>query len=238
MKPVPCIVVLDTCVLISNVLRQGLLDLARQGCFVPAWSRIIGDEWVRNAARLWEIDVSEVQTQWDALQAAWPAADLGDVAAYKQGLERSDPKDWHVVAAARKALAQCAAPTRVAVVTRNIRDFHRAELYHLGLELLDPDQLMVRCLEHHPERIAAMLARVPGYAMEYGRPREALGDILRRERLFRLNKLWETMRPPLREPAESPLTESPLTELPLTGAPLIESRPSGLAGGDKEEGWP
>jgi hypothetical protein len=77
-----------------------------------------------------------------------------------------------------------------------------------------------------------MLARVPGYAMEYGRPREALGDILRRERLFRLNKLWETVRPPLREPAESPLTE-----LPLTGAPLIEPRPSGLAGGDKEEGW-
>lgn len=219
MKPLPRIVVLDTCVLISNVLRQGLLNLARQGCFAPAWSAIIGDEWVRNAARLWEIDVAQVQAQWDALQLAWPAADLGDVAQYKQGLERSDPKDWHVVAAARKALAQSSAQVRVAVVTRNIRDFHRAELHHLGLELLDPDQLMVRCLEQYPDRAMAMLARIPEYAMEYGRPREELGEILRRERLFRLNKLQENSRLPLRG---------------LVGPQAAESGPSGLSTRNEE----
>ncbi len=32
----PDVVVIDTCVLISNVLRRLLLRLAREGCFCPA----------------------------------------------------------------------------------------------------------------------------------------------------------------------------------------------------------
>ena len=50
MNSLPDVVVLDTCVLISNVLRRMLLRLATEGCFRVAWSSVIGDEWCRNAA--------------------------------------------------------------------------------------------------------------------------------------------------------------------------------------------
>ncbi|MCC2595162.1 PIN domain-containing protein [Pusillimonas sp. MFBS29] len=185
---IPRIIVLDTCVLISNVLRQGFLHLAQQGCFEPAWSRIIGDEWCRTAARLWAVDQADIDAQWRALQQDFPAADCGEISTFKEGLKRSDPKDWHVIAAARAA--QAARPdTSVGIVTRNIRDFNRSEMHHLGLVLLDPDQLLLRCQEEYPQHIKALLESLPAYAQAPGRPLESVSDILKRERLFRFNKV-------------------------------------------------
>ncbi|NYT85545.1 PIN domain-containing protein [Pollutimonas harenae] len=185
---IPQVLVLDTCVLISNVLRRGLLQLARQGCFEPAWSRIIGDEWRRNAARLWSVSQDEVDAQWRSLQQGFPAADCGEIEDYKKGLQRSDPKDWHVIAAARSM--QAARPqASVGIVTRNIRDFNRSELHGLDLTLLDPDQLLLRCWEAYPQCMLELLEALPAYAQAPGRPVEAVSVILKRERLFRLNKV-------------------------------------------------
>lgn len=187
-KPLPNIIVIDTCVLISNVLRRLLLRLADSGLFRPAWSPIIGDEWQRNAARIWDTTPEDIASQWSELQQAYPDADQGEVSAYKQGLKRSDPKDWHVVAAARAASdrhAQC----DVAVVTRNIKDFNRSELRGLGLLLLDPDELLVRCWQHDAGSVALALSKVDGDYAAVGRQAGPLEEVLRRERLFRLNRL-------------------------------------------------
>jgi hypothetical protein len=180
--------VLDTCVLISNVLRRALLHLAAQGCFQLAWSPVIGDEWRRNAARLWGVSDADVQEQWNALQVAFPMADQGDVSEFKSGLRRSDPKDWHVVAAGRAVLARQPQGS-VAIVTRNIRDFNRSELRGLGLGLLDPDQLLLGCWQERPALMSDLLSKLPDYALAPGRDLEAVDVILRRERLFRLNRL-------------------------------------------------
>ncbi len=188
MSTLPETLVLDTCVLISNVLRRALLRLAAQGCFELAWSPVIGDEWRRNAARLWSVSDADVQEQWDALQLAFPLADQGDVTEFKAGLRRSDPKDWHVVAAGRAVLAR-RPQGGVAIVTRNIRDFNRSELRGLGLELLDPDQLLLRCWQDHPGMMSDLLRKLPDYALAPGRDPEPVEAILRRERLFRLNRL-------------------------------------------------
>ena len=185
---IPQVLVLDTCVLISNVLRRGLLHLAGQGCFEPAWSRVIGDEWCRNAARLWSVPQADIDMQWDRLQQDFPAADCGEVETYKEGLRRSDPKDWHVIAAARSV--QAARPeASVGIVTRNIKDFNRSELFGLGLSLLDPDQLLQRCWQAYPEVVGELLNVLPAYAQAPGKPMDTVGVILKRERLFRFNKV-------------------------------------------------
>jgi predicted nucleic acid-binding protein len=188
LSSLPETIVLDTCVLISNVLRRALLHLAAQGCFQLAWSPIIGDEWRRNAARLWGVSDADVQEQWNALQVAFPMADQGDVSEFKSGLRRSDPKDWHVVAAGRAVLARQPQGS-VAIVTRNIRDFNRSELRGLGLGLLDPDQLLLGCWQERPALMSDLLSKLPDYALAPGRDLEAVDVILRRERLFRLNRL-------------------------------------------------
>lgn len=185
---VPDVLVIDTCVLISSVLRPLLLRMAQSGCFVPVWSTIIGDEWRRTAARLWQSPTADIEQQWQALQNDFPDADIGDVSHFKAGLERSDPKDWHVIAAGRAAMARYSDST-VAIVTRNIKDFHRAELRRLGLYLFDPDQLMSRFWTHAPHQVCAHLTALPDYTGIPGGQPETLESLLKRERLFRLNRL-------------------------------------------------
>lgn len=192
-RPVlPEILVLDTCVLISNVLRLLLLRLASAGWFEPVWSPIIGDEWRRTAARLWQTPDGDIAEQWSALQREFPQADIGDVSQFKEGLQRSDPKDWHVIAAARAALVHYPGAT-VAILTRNIKDFHRAELRGLGIYLFDPDQLMSRLWVQKSEQLFCYLAALPDAVCGPDRDVESLEVVLKRERLFRLNRLTQAV---------------------------------------------
>jgi hypothetical protein len=137
---------------------------------------------------LWGVPADEVAAQWQALQLDFPQADLGEVEAFKEGLRYSDPKDWHVVAAARAALVRWPGqPT--AVLTRNLKDFDRRELRVLGLQLYDPDRYLELCWGAHGEPLrcalellAQDLAQIEGAA--------PLDEVLGRESLYRLRKLW------------------------------------------------
>lgn len=189
MPLVPDVIVIDTCVLISSVLRPLLLRMADAGFFVPVWSTRIGDEWRRTAGRLWKTPGPEIALQWQTLQEGFPEADMGDVDGYEDGLERSDPKDWHVIAAGRAAQERHAGST-VAIVTRNLKDFHRAELRRLGLYLFDPDQLMSRWWMRDARRVHTQLAALPDHIGIPDYEPETLEALLKRERLFRLNRLF------------------------------------------------
>ena len=188
----PGLLVLDTCVLLSNVLRRVLLRLAAQGCFLPVWSERIGNEWRRNAARIWSVPAADVDEQWAALQQAFPEADQGDVSAFEKGLHRSDPKDWHVIAAGRAAKGRHPART-AAIVTRNIRDFNRTELRGYGLTLFEPDELLLRFHLAYPQRMQAVMPDIPALATAPGQDPASLESILKRERLFRLNRAYRSL---------------------------------------------
>lgn len=189
--PVPGILVLDTCVLLSNVLRRMLLRLAALGCFIPVWSGRIGEEWCRNAARIWGVPIRGVMMQWAAMQQVFPDADQGDVSRYEAGLQRSDHKDWHVIAAGRAAKSRYQGYT-AAILTRNTKDFNRTELRGYGLALFEPDELLVRCHTAYPEHMASLMPDVPRLAMALDSEPDSLETVLKRERLFRLNRLYRS----------------------------------------------
>lgn len=181
-------VVLDTCVLMSTILKNLLLRLAQSGIFEPVWADYIGQEWRRNASRVWAVSDEDITAQWQDMQTAFPQADMGIVGEFETGLSKSDRKDWHVIAAGRTALALHPGQS-VCILTRNLRDFNRSELRLLGLSLLDPDQFLVKCYELNPDLLVQLLALIPDDAVKIGRPREPLETVLKRERLFRLNSL-------------------------------------------------
>lgn len=143
-------VVLDTCVLMSTILKNLLLRLAQSGMFEPVWGDYIGQEWRRNASRVWTVSEQDIAIQWQDMQSAFPRADMGIVSQLETGLSKSDPKDWHVIAAGRAALALYPGQS-VCILTRNLRDFNRSELRLLGLSLFDPDQFLVKCYELDPD---------------------------------------------------------------------------------------
>ncbi len=181
-------VVLDTCVLMSTILKNLLLRLAQSGMFEPVWADYIGQEWRRNASRVWAVSDEDITAQWQDMQTAFPQADMGIVSEFETGLSKSDRKDWHVIAAGRAALARHHGQS-VCILTRNLRDFNRSELRLLGLSLFDPDPFLVKCYELNPDLLMQLLALIPDDAVKIGRPREALETVLKRERLFRLNSL-------------------------------------------------
>ncbi len=188
MTTLPPFVVLDTCVLISNVLRHVLLRLAEQDVFSPAWSPVIGDEWRRTAERLWAVPSDHIHDQWEALQAGFPDADQRDVSAYKAGLKYSDPKDWHVIAVAC-AVQERYAGSPVGILTRNTKDFNRSELRRLDIQRWEPDAFLSSCFEYHAELVLEALAELLGQEKTARRYDEPLIGMLKRERLFRLNRL-------------------------------------------------
>lgn len=188
------LVVLDACVLMSGVLRPALLTLAGAGLFKPLWSERIGLEWRRNAARLWDIPIGTLESEWQLMKDQFPRADAGDVTPYETGLRYSDAKDWHVIAAglAGRARSGLAHRPEVTVLTWNLKDFNRSELRRQGMDSCDPDRMLTRWWQQDAHAVYTVLSDTLDELAALGRPREGdLVQTLRRERLFRLARLAE-----------------------------------------------
>lgn len=185
------LVVLDACVLMSGVLRPALLTLAEAGLFMPLWSERIGLEWRRNAARLWDIPLATLETEWELMKSRFPRADAGDVTPYETGLRYSDAKDWHVIAAGLASRARCGLQQRpeVRVLTWNLKDFNRSELKRADMSAWDPDRQISALMEQDPAGLALALRTVRDHALARGRD-EPVTETLRRERLFRCGRLY------------------------------------------------
>lgn len=184
---VPSVIVLDTCILISNVLRFISLSLAQEGYFQPAWSWVIRDEWLRNASRLWGVEVAQLEKDWELWEQQFPQANQGNIQPYKEGLVYSDPKDWHVIAAAKAVKAQQPQCT-VGILTRNTKDFNRSELARLGIQRLEPDAFFCALWPRAKDDFITILQQLPKAVQAPDKPLLPLTELLKRERLFNFNK--------------------------------------------------
>ena len=190
-SPAPPFVVLDACVLMSTLQRQLLLRVADQRVFQPIWTEYIGEEWRRNAARLWQIPPAKLAAQWNAMNQRFPGAMEADTGPYEIGLRYSDPKDFHVIAAglARRARCGLQRPPAVQVMTWNLKDFDRSELRRQGLDVYSPDQLLADWWRAESSRLDAAVQAVAADRVALGHTPEPLADTLERERLHRLKRL-------------------------------------------------
>lgn len=183
--------VLDACIMMSGLLRPLLLNLAQRGLFMPLWTDKIGQEWQRNAARLWPIDPVLLKNEWQHMQAQFPAANMGDVAEFETELKHTDRKDKHVAATGIAAVfAQQDHP--VSILTWNIKDFSRSELRRQQLGLIDPDRLLSQWWPIERHALATALDATVAELVSSGRRQpEPMLSMLRRDRLFRLAGLYE-----------------------------------------------
>jgi hypothetical protein len=186
--------VLDACVLMSGLLRPLLLDLAQAGLFAPLWSDKIGQEWQRNAARLWPIDISLLKDEWQLMQERFPASNMGDVTFFETDLKHTDRKDKHVaavgIAAVQKNIAQ-----PISVLTWNIKDFSRSELRKQQLGLIDPDRLLSQWWPTQQSTLAHHIDLAIETLFLTGRRQpEPVLSMLKRDRLFRLAACYDRHR--------------------------------------------
>lgn len=189
-KPLPFIVV-DTCILLSNVLRYLSFAVASHGYFYPVWSPCIRAEWLRNAARLWQLPAAQLATDWEQWEQQYPLANQSQYFAYTQGLQYSDPKDWHVIAAARAAQASTGGP--VGILTKNIKDFNRSELRRLHIQRYSPDVFFHEWALQQPNLAKTVLEGVVQTTQTAQGPVYSLSELLKRERLFNLNTYYRSL---------------------------------------------
>lgn len=191
-QPAPApFIVLDACVLMSGILRRLLLRLAEAGVFTPVWTERIGEEWRRNAARIWDIPPEVLADFWAEMNASFPQANEVDTQVYEASLRYSDPKDFHVIAAglARRARCGLQQPPVVQVLTWNLKDFNRSELRRQGLDVYNPDRMLVQWWQADPARMREAVAQIPADYVALDREPLPLSTILHRERLYGLKSL-------------------------------------------------
>ncbi|MFE3718998.1 PIN domain-containing protein [Streptomyces cyaneofuscatus] len=140
-------VVLDTCVLYPNYLRDTLLRLAEAELYEPLWSADILDELARNVAE--RIGPLKAKGLVDAMAGAFPESLVTGYAALLSAMT-NDPKDRHVLAAAVGGDAH-------AVVTLNLKDFPAAAAEPYGIEVLHPDDFLLDMLDLAPVEMNAVL---------------------------------------------------------------------------------
>ena len=183
--------VLDACVMMSGLLRPLMLSLGHAGVLVPIWTDKIGDEWQRNAARLWPIEPALLAEEWQRMQEQFPLANMGDVTEFEGELRHTDRKDKHVAAAGIAAVARKVSGP-VSVLTWNIKDFSRSELRKQGLGLSDPDRLLSLWWPTHKAVLTEHIDQTLSELFASGRRQpEPVVTMLKRDRLFRLAGCYE-----------------------------------------------
>ncbi|MEU3006412.1 PIN domain-containing protein [Streptomyces sp. NPDC007020] len=156
-------VLLDTCVLYPNYLRDTLLRLAEAELYEPLWSADILDELTRNVAE--RIGDQRAKGLVDVMAGAFPESLVSGYAALIPAMT-NDPKARHVLAAAIGGHAH-------AVVTLNLRDFPPAAADPYGIEVLHPDEFLLDMLDLAPVEVGIVLrAQVNSYRRE---PRDLHG---------------------------------------------------------------
>lgn len=140
-------VVLDTCVLFPNYLRDTLLRLAEAELYEPLWSADILEELRRNiSARL---DPARAKQLVEAMAGAFPDSAVAGYAALVPAMT-NDEKDRHVLAAAVRGQAH-------AVVTLNVKDFPPEAANPYEIEVLRPDDFLLDMLDLAPVDVHAVL---------------------------------------------------------------------------------
>jgi hypothetical protein len=133
-------------VLYPASIRDFLLSLATEQLYLPKWTELIHDEWTRNLLlNRPELTAGQLQKTRQAMQGAFPAADVTHFESWLAGLSLPDPDAPHVLAAAIQDQASV-------IVTANLKGFSAAALAPYDLVAQHPDNFIRELLEEFPIR--------------------------------------------------------------------------------------
>ncbi|WP_327368937.1 PIN domain-containing protein [Streptomyces sp. NBC_01217] len=144
--------VLDTCVLFPNYLRDTLLRLAEAELYEPLWSAGILEELERNIAE--KVSPVKAKQLVEALSGAFPDSSVSGYAGLVPAMT-NDPKDRHVLAAAVCGQAH-------AVVTLNVKDFPARAADPYEIEVIRPDDFLLDLLDLAPVDVLSVLRKQAG----------------------------------------------------------------------------
>jgi hypothetical protein len=173
--PVVSRIVLADANIFFGGLRDVFLCLRFHDVIHLHWTREIEDEWVRNLARKRGVDPGKLM-DGVAIQMRVVAPDW-EVTGYEQHIGRFKgvrAGDQHVAAAALALARDEYSGERVALVTRNVKDFKQSAFAGTAIARYEPDDYLSRLMVGSPVEVAsacdmarAALATPPWSQAEY-----------------------------------------------------------------------
>lgn len=146
-------VVLDANVLYSARLRDLFMELAVAGFIDIFWTKRIEEEWIVAVLRERPGLSRQLRRTAAAMRRALPDARVEVEDDDKPVATLPDPDDVHILAAALASDAD-------AIVTFNVNDFPTSVLGPLEIEVLTPDQQLLRLAATDPEGVVGAAATV------------------------------------------------------------------------------
>ncbi|MDR2108404.1 MAG: PIN domain-containing protein [Coriobacteriales bacterium] len=147
------VVLSDANVIYSRVLRDYLLYSASEGLISITWSNAILDEAVKHlVANVPDFTEENGNLLKTLMNDAYPLALIDPEQKHFElldGITLPDEGDIHVLAAAIAAEADI-------ICTANTKDFPRAALEPLGLEVMTPDAMLCELICEYPEEMLAV----------------------------------------------------------------------------------
>lgn len=150
-------VVIDTCCLFPQYLRDFLLTAASLDLLAPYWSQQILDELARNLVKKYSDDLDRprrVERLIAQMNLAFPEALVED-SVWEPYVEQmtNHPKDRHVLAVAVGAGIPF-------LLTENIRDFPQLATQKWSIQVLHPDEFLIRLYRRHEDGVEATLVQM------------------------------------------------------------------------------
>lgn len=136
---------LDACVLYPVALSDALMSLAVTGLFAAKWTQAIEHEWIRNLEQHRPDLTGRLDTRRDMMRSVAPDWEVQEEAwqAIASSLTLPDKDDVHVLAAAIAGHADC-------IVTANLKDFPADTVNLFGIEVIHPDDFILKQLDLDP----------------------------------------------------------------------------------------
>ena len=139
--------VLDACVLYPAPVRDLLLSVANEGLFKPKWTHEIHSEWTRNLlANRNDINQQQLSSTTNAMNKAFPDANIQNYESLIQSITLPDLNDRHVVAAAIRSRSDL-------ILTFNLKHFPVSLYYEYGLEVQHPDFFLSDLFDLNPDTV-------------------------------------------------------------------------------------
>lgn len=160
------IVVLDACVIYSNVLRHIFMYMGVDGIFKPKWSATILNECFDNIKlNRPDISIHHLEKTRQLMDQSIPDAKVMNFSHLINSLSLPDENDRHVLAVAIHSKAE-------RIVTFNLKDFPEENILPYGIKAQHPDEFLTDLFFKNSEKIESMLEKYrkslknPPFSME------------------------------------------------------------------------
>tara|TARA_A100001015_G_scaffold243539_1_gene278548 strand:- start:1690 stop:2232 length:543 start_codon:yes stop_codon:yes gene_type:complete len=137
-------VLLDTCVLIPNPIRNILLGLAERDLFFPLWSEKIFDEWKFFVSNNTNTRIEQTKIEILLMKSKWKNSLVSRDISLENSIVLPDVNDVHVLASAVTGKAQV-------LLTNNLKDFPSRTLARFNLIPRNVDSLLFEFFCEFPE---------------------------------------------------------------------------------------